>query len=144
MEHRDPAIKAEMLRNEIEMIKENMKSGYADDRAEMAKEVAVREKELAELQARIASPSTPEPVSDPADGTGVLPFESAVIDAETESDDAADIRANIESVTARLAKTESADARALYTQDLADLKAELTVREKELAERLRRRPPASS
>jgi hypothetical protein len=132
MEHRDPAIKAEMLRNEIEMIKANMKSAFAGNTDDLAKELAVRENELAALADGTSSP--------PA-GAGVPSFDSEAIAIETESDDAADIRANIESVTERLAKTDNEAARALYAQDLADLKAELAVREKELAKRLGRSAP---
>ena len=128
MEHKDPAIKAEMLRNEIEMIKANMASPYAADRDDMAKELAVREKELDALTDAGAAP--------PSNGSGVLAFDDSAIGAETVRDDIADIQANIETVSARLAKTEDGPARAEYTRDLADLKAALAAREKDLAARL--------
>jgi uncharacterized phage infection (PIP) family protein YhgE len=63
MEHKDPAIKAEMLASEIEEIKTNMESvqarianlpegpvraEFASDLADMQTELASREKDLAE------------------------------------------------------------------------------------------------
>lgn len=66
MEHKDAAIKAEMLENEIEEIKANMDSvqsrlanvpegpvrdEFAKDLADMKLELAAREKELADARA---------------------------------------------------------------------------------------------
>jgi hypothetical protein len=48
-----------------------------------------------------------------------------------------EIKANMESVQARLANVEAGPARALYESDLADMKVELAAREKDLAEALK-------
>ncbi|HXT01881.1 MAG TPA: hypothetical protein VN915_14495 [Elusimicrobiota bacterium] len=68
MEHKDAAIKAEMLENEIEEIKANMESvqarlanitegpireEFAKDLADMKEELAAREKDLAAARAAV-------------------------------------------------------------------------------------------
>jgi chromosome segregation ATPase len=130
MQHKDRAIKEEMLRNEIAEIRANLqsvtarlsnlpagpaRSQFEADLAEMTEELATREKELADVA---------------AGGAGA---ESAAITREMLEDEVKDLQANVESCEARI-KSASGDARKLYESEKAELAEELSARRKDLAD----------
>jgi hypothetical protein len=130
MQHKDRAVKAEMLSSEIEEIKANLqsvearlanlsagpaRSQFEADLVEMKEELSTREKELAEVM---------------AGGDGA---ESAAIKREMLEDEIKDLEANIETCEARL-QSAPGDARKLYETERTDLAEELALRKKDLAD----------
>ena len=130
MDHKDRAIKAEMLSSEIEEIKANLESvaarlsnlpagparvQFEADTAEMKEELAAREKELVGVLGG-------------GDGAG-----SAAIKREMLEDAVKDLEANIESCAARILSASGA-AKAMYESERSELAQELEQRRKELSD----------